>query len=239
MSAPASQPLPRGLPFLHGLGSIAYGIKDNGFSTFLMLYCNQVLGMDSRLVGLALMVALVIDGFVDPLIGYLSDRTVTNWGRRLPWLYLAPVPLALVWIALWSLTAAPGFWGLVGLAAAVRILVSACEVPSVALVPELTQDYDERTTLMRKWFDLMMANQEDLAQLMTAEQGKPLTESRGEIAYGAGYIEWFGEEAKRIYGETIPGHQRDKRIHVLKQPIGVAASIKAVAAGLLRMLPPR
>lgn len=152
MSAPASQPLPRGLPFLHGLGSIAYGIKDNGFSTFLMLYCNQVLGMDSRLVGLALMVALVIDGFVDPLIGYLSDRTVTNWGRRLPWLYLAPVPLALVWIALWSLTAAPGFWGLVGLAAAVRILVSACEVPSVALVPELTQDYDERTTLMRYRF---------------------------------------------------------------------------------------
>ncbi|WP_425074294.1 NAD-dependent succinate-semialdehyde dehydrogenase [Sagittula sp. S175] len=83
----------------------------------------------------------------------------------------------------------------------------------------------ERAAVMRKWFDLMMANQEDLAIIMTAEQGKPLSESRGEIAYGAGFIEFFGEEAKRIYGETIPGHQRDKRIMVMKQPIGVAASI--------------
>ena len=70
-----------------------------------------------------------------------------------------------------------------------------------------------------------MANQDDLATILTAEMGKPLGEAKGEIAYGAAYIEWFGEEAKRIYGETIPGHQRDKRITVLKQPIGVAASI--------------
>ncbi|MEQ5869298.1 NAD-dependent succinate-semialdehyde dehydrogenase [Sagittula sp. NFXS13] len=83
----------------------------------------------------------------------------------------------------------------------------------------------ERAQVMRKWFDLMMENQEDLAIIMTAEQGKPLAESRGEIAYGAGFIEFFGEEAKRVYGETIPGHQRDKRIMVMKQPIGVAASI--------------
>ncbi|MFO1254826.1 MAG: MFS transporter [Sphingomonadaceae bacterium] len=141
--------LPTRLAFFHGLGSIAYGIKDNGFSTFLLLYCNLVLGMDPRTVSLALMVALVIDGFIDPMVGYLSDRTVTNWGRRLPWLYLAPLPLGIVWITLWSQSEAPGFWGLVGMAAAVRILVSCCEVPSVALVPELTRDYDERTTLMR------------------------------------------------------------------------------------------
>ncbi|CUH79360.1 succinate-semialdehyde dehydrogenase / glutarate-semialdehyde dehydrogenase [Tropicibacter naphthalenivorans] len=83
----------------------------------------------------------------------------------------------------------------------------------------------ERAAVLRKWFDLMMANQDDLATIMTAEQGKPLAESKGEIAYGAGYVEFFGEEAKRIYGETIPGHQRDKRIMVMKQPIGVAASI--------------
>lgn len=145
-------PLPRRLAFFHGLGSIAYGIKDNGFSTFLLLFCNLVLGMDPRTVSLALMVALVIDGFVDPLIGYMSDRTVTNWGRRLPWLYLAPVPLGSVWTVLWSQTEAPGFWGLVGMAVAVRVLVSCCEVPSVALVPELTRDYDERTTLMRYRF---------------------------------------------------------------------------------------
>ncbi|MEW9918186.1 NAD-dependent succinate-semialdehyde dehydrogenase [Marimonas sp. MJW-29] len=83
----------------------------------------------------------------------------------------------------------------------------------------------ERAAVLRKWFDLMMQNQDDLGAILTAEQGKPLAEAKGEIAYGAGFIEFFGEEAKRIYGEMIPGHQRDKRIMVLKQPIGVAASI--------------
>jgi succinate-semialdehyde dehydrogenase/glutarate-semialdehyde dehydrogenase len=83
----------------------------------------------------------------------------------------------------------------------------------------------ERAVILRKWFELMMANQEDLAQLMTAEQGKPLTESRGEIAYAASFIEWFGEEGKRTYGDTIPSHGVDKRIVVLKQPIGVCGAI--------------
>src|SRR5713226_2163443 len=78
----------------------------------------------------------------------------------------------------------------------------------------------ERAIVLRRWFDLMMANQEDLAQLMTAEQGKPITEARGEVAYAASFLEWFGEEAKRVYGDTIPGHQADKRIVVIKQPIG-------------------
>ncbi|MBK7663788.1 MAG: NAD-dependent succinate-semialdehyde dehydrogenase [Sterolibacteriaceae bacterium] len=83
----------------------------------------------------------------------------------------------------------------------------------------------ERGVVLRRWFDLMMANQEDLAQILTAEQGKPLAEARGEIAYGASFIEWFAEEAKRIYGETIPQHAADKRIIVIKQPIGVTAAI--------------
>jgi len=83
----------------------------------------------------------------------------------------------------------------------------------------------ERSVILRRWFELMMANQEDLAQLMTAEQGKPLAESRGEIAYAASFIEWFAEEGKRIYGDTIPQHQADKRIVVLKEPIGVCVAI--------------
>lgn len=83
----------------------------------------------------------------------------------------------------------------------------------------------ERSTVLRRWFDLMMANQEDLAQLMTAEQGKPLAEARGEIAFAASFIEWFAEEGKRIYGDTIPQHQADKRIVVLKEPIGVCVAI--------------
>ncbi|WRH62416.1 MAG: NAD-dependent succinate-semialdehyde dehydrogenase [Fuscovulum sp.] len=83
----------------------------------------------------------------------------------------------------------------------------------------------ERAAVMRKWYDLMMVNQDDLGKILTAEMGKPLAEAKGEIAYGASFIEWFGEEAKRVYGETIPGHQRDKRITVIKQPIGVVGSI--------------
>src|SRR5262249_35129899 len=83
----------------------------------------------------------------------------------------------------------------------------------------------ERAVILRKWFDLMMANQDDLAAIMTAEQGKPLTESKGEIAYAASFIEWFAEEGKRIYGDTIPPFTADRRIVVLKQPIGVCAAI--------------
>ncbi len=83
----------------------------------------------------------------------------------------------------------------------------------------------DRAAILRRLYELMMANQDDLAIIMTAEQGKPLAESRGEIAYSAGFIEWFGEEGKRVYGDTIPGHQPDKRIIVLKEPIGVCAAI--------------
>ena len=83
----------------------------------------------------------------------------------------------------------------------------------------------ERAGVLRKYYDLMVENADDLATILTAEMGKPLAEARGEILYGAGFIEWFGEEAKRVYGDTIPGHQRDKRIVVIKQPIGVVGAI--------------
>ncbi|WP_051357608.1 NAD-dependent succinate-semialdehyde dehydrogenase [Leisingera caerulea] len=83
----------------------------------------------------------------------------------------------------------------------------------------------ERATVLRKWFDLMVAHADDLAAILTAEMGKPLNEAKGEIMYGASFIEWFAEEAKRVYGDTIPGHQRDKRIMVLKQPVGVVGAI--------------
>lgn len=83
----------------------------------------------------------------------------------------------------------------------------------------------ERSKILRRWFDLMMANQDDLAMILTREQGKPLAEAKGEIAYGASYIEWFAEEAKRINGEILPGLTADQRIHVIRQPIGVCAAI--------------
>ena len=101
---------------------------------------------------------------------------------------------------------------------------------AIAKADEMRRDWaartgKERAQVMRKWFDLCMAAQDDLAAILTAEMGKPLAEAKGEIAYGSAYIEWFGEEAKRTYGQTIPGHQRDKRITVIRQPIGVCASI--------------
>ena len=83
----------------------------------------------------------------------------------------------------------------------------------------------ERSAALRRWFDLIMANQEDLATIMTLEQGKPLAESRGEVAYGAAFLEWFAEEAKRVYGDTIPGPANDRRILTIKQPVGVVACI--------------
>jgi succinate-semialdehyde dehydrogenase/glutarate-semialdehyde dehydrogenase len=83
----------------------------------------------------------------------------------------------------------------------------------------------DRSRLLRRWYDLILANREDLAVLMTLEQGKPLAEATGEIVYGASFVEWFAEEGRRIYGDLIPGHQPDKRIMVMKQPIGVVAAI--------------
>ena len=83
----------------------------------------------------------------------------------------------------------------------------------------------ERSTVLRNWFNLMMTNKDDLAKILTAEMGKPLNEALGEITYGASFVEWFAEEAKRVYGDTIPGHQEDKRIVVIKQPIGVVGAI--------------
>ena len=83
----------------------------------------------------------------------------------------------------------------------------------------------ERSTILRKWFDLLMANQDDLGRIMTAEQGKPLPEAKGEVAYGASFVEWFAEEAKRINGETLPQFDNNRRLMVLRQPIGVCAAI--------------
>ena len=101
----------------------------------------------------------------------------------------------------------------------------AIEAANRAFVTWSKTSANERASILRKWFDLMMAAQEDLAQIMTAEQGKPLAEARGEVAYGAGYVEWFAEEAKRVYGDTIPAPTSDKRIVVIKQPVGVVACI--------------
>jgi succinate-semialdehyde dehydrogenase/glutarate-semialdehyde dehydrogenase len=101
----------------------------------------------------------------------------------------------------------------------------AIDAAAKAMPPWAARTAKDRAVILRRWFDLMLENQEDLATLMTAEQGKPLAESKGEIGYAASFIEWFAEEGKRLYGDIIPGHQADKRIMVLRQPVGVVAAI--------------
>ena len=101
----------------------------------------------------------------------------------------------------------------------------AIEAASTALPAWRAKLPKERANILRKWFELMIANTDDLGLLMTTEQGKPLAEAKGEIAYAASFIEWFAEEAKRIYGDVIPQHQADKRLVVIKQPIGVCGLI--------------
>ncbi len=101
----------------------------------------------------------------------------------------------------------------------------AIEAAAAAFPEWAARTAKERSTILRRWHDLMLANVEDLAVLMTAEQGKPLAEAKAEVAYAAAFIEWFAEEGRRVYGDVIPGHQRDKRLIVLRQPIGVVAAI--------------
>lgn len=150
------QSTPRHVPLAtkltYGFGAVAYGIKDNGFSVFLLLFYNQVVGLPAHQVGLAIMIALLVDACIDPLVGHLSDQTHSRWGRRHPWLYLSAVPIALVWILLWNPPdAEPGvqFAYLIGIAILVRAVVSCYEVPSLALAPEITRDYHERTAVLR------------------------------------------------------------------------------------------
>ena len=148
---PPARRLPAPVTLSYGFGSVAYGVKDAGFGTFLLIFYNQVVGVDPGTVGLVIMAALVLDAFVDPAVGLLSDRTRGAWGRRHPWMYASALPIALGWLLLWnppeSLAEPAKLVWLFVTAVVVRSAVSAYEVPSQALTPELTQDYDERTRI--------------------------------------------------------------------------------------------
>ncbi|MEP0392731.1 MAG: MFS transporter [Erythrobacter sp.] len=200
--------IPMRVKLIHGFGAVAFGVKDGGFLFFLLFYYSQVLGMDAGLVGLILLAALLIDAVVDPIIGYMSDRTYTRWGRRLPWLYAAPIPLAVIWILLWSPPGgvAPSPLGLLGIMVGVRVLLSACEVPSVSLVPELTSDYQERTTLFRYrylsgWMGGILMMVLAYTVFMPGENG--LLQQDGYPAYG-----YFGAVlmAIAVLGSAIGQH---------------------------------
>jgi GPH family glycoside/pentoside/hexuronide:cation symporter len=150
IAVPVQRRLKTGVTLAYGFGSVAYGAKDAAFGTFLLIYYNQVLGLNSFKVGLVIMCALVFDAFIDPMVGILSDRTRSRWGRRHPWLYASALPIAIGWLLLWNPPAGSEAFRLGWLfvtAVVVRSAVSCFEVPSQALTPELTTDYDERTRI--------------------------------------------------------------------------------------------
>jgi GPH family glycoside/pentoside/hexuronide:cation symporter len=150
---PAAPPVARAgfrTRFLYGFGSIAFGVKDNGFQTILLIFYNQVVGLPAAMVGLAIMFALVIDAVMDPIIGQWSDNFHSRWGRRHPFMYASALPLGLSYLLLWNPPhASQGvqFAYLVVVAIVVRTFISVYEAPSQALGPELTTDYAERTSL--------------------------------------------------------------------------------------------
>ncbi len=146
----------RALPFrtklFYGVGSVAFGVKDNGFGTFLLIYYNQVLGLAADRVGLAIMLALVADAVLDPFIGWASDHLRSRWGRRHPFMYAAALPVAVMYYLLWTppagLSSDQLFYYLLVVAVLVRALIACYEIPSSSLAPELTDHYDERTTIL-------------------------------------------------------------------------------------------
>jgi GPH family glycoside/pentoside/hexuronide:cation symporter len=152
MSVPATARVPLPIKITNGFSAIPIAVKDNGFGVFLIFYYNQVIGMPSAWVGLAIMIALFADALLDPLIGHLSDRTNTRWGRRHPWIYASAIPIALAWLLIWN----PPDWShealfyyLIATAILMRAALSCNEVASTAIIPELTSDYHERTAIVR------------------------------------------------------------------------------------------
>lgn len=141
-----------GTKLAYGFGAAAYGIKDNGFNYFLLLFYSQVMGVDAPLVGLALLLAMIFDSLSDPIVGYLSDNTHSRFGRRHPWMYAAALPISVTYYMLWSppesLSGNELFPYILVLSIIIRTFITFYEVPSSALAAEFTDHYDERTSLM-------------------------------------------------------------------------------------------
>lgn len=151
-SRSAGPRLPLSTKLYYGVGSVAYGVKDNGFSFLLLLFYNQVLGLPANWVGAGIMIALIIDAITDPIVGYASDNLHSRWGRRHPFMYASALPVAAAYFVLWTppegLDPEALFVFFLVMAVTVRVFITFYEIPSTALVSELTEDYDERTALL-------------------------------------------------------------------------------------------
>lgn len=147
----SAPPVSRATKWFYGFGSVAYGIKTNGFQTFLLLFYNQVVGLPANWVGGAIFLALIVDALIDPIVGQASDHWRSRWGRRHPFMYASALPVALSYLALWN----PPHWSAPALfayltivAVVVRTFITFYEIPSSALSAEMTSDYDERTSIL-------------------------------------------------------------------------------------------
>lgn len=194
---PAAERLPLRIKLGNGIGSIAYGVKDNGFAALLLLFYSQVLGLEARLVGLVLLVALLLDAIIDPLVGYWSDKTHSKWGKRHPWMYAAILPMVAAWVMLWHPPAIGSGWlygYLLLFAFLMRAAVSCYEIPALSVVPGLTSDYDERTSITRWRFVFAWAG--GLIMLMLAFGVFLVPSARYPVGQlnldGYGYYGWVG-----------------------------------------------
>ena len=146
------RPVSIGRKVAYGFGSVAFGVKSNGFDYFFLIFYSQVMGVSAYLVSLALMIALIVDALSDPLIGYLSDNTRSRWGRRHPFMYAAAIPASVAYYFVWNppsgLEGDALFPYIVTLAILVRTLITVYEIPSSSLVAEMSDDYDERTSML-------------------------------------------------------------------------------------------
>src|SRR5512147_329785 len=151
-SAPPARKLDLGTKLYYGFGSVAVGIKNNGYSYFVLFVYSQVLGLPGWMAGLALNIALVFDAILDPLVGYLSDRWRSRWGRRHPFLYASAIPISFMYFFLWNpptgLTHLQLFLYLLLLSMVIRTAITCYETPSASLGPELSGDYVERSSLL-------------------------------------------------------------------------------------------
>ena len=190
----SSAPLPPRVKFSYGVGSIAYGVKEQGFAYFLLMFYSTVVGLEPALAGTALLIALLTDAISDPIVGYWSDNTRTRIGRRHPFMYASAVPVSLCYFLIWQ----PPDWGdealflyLLTFAILIRTLITFFETPSSALMPELTVDYDERTSIQAwrhffGWFGGALLTILMFAVLLvpTAEYGVGTLNREGYETYG-------------------------------------------------------
>lgn len=195
--APTVPRLPLTTKLAYGVGAVAYGVKDNGFGFFLLMFYSQVIGLGAGLVGLAIMVALILDAISDPIVGYWSDNLHSKWGRRHPFLYASAVPVALTYYLLWAPPVGWSnealFWYLLVLAVLIRTFITFNETPSSALTPELTDNYDERSSLIsyRLYFGWTGGNAMSVLMFMVLFPAFAVGAASGQ----------FNRDAYALYGE--------------------------------------